>query len=108
MKVVSKVVFFIDGDAEANEYQASVVEHENSQWLVATWLEPLDGTARIPEWLIPMVSLPHFQQPDGLIRLGRTMPIQLLSASCPTELRQQFGAALNPLLVRTPEHASIH
>jgi len=104
---VAKAVFFIDGDESASEYQSWVISYENTLWLVATWLQAHASTERIPDRIVPLASFPHTPLQDGMFRLGRLMPRQLLSVDCPPELLRQFGAQTYPSLAHIPGPSSI-
>lgn len=108
MKVVAKAKFFMEGDSDADEYQAKIVEHAGARWLVATWLQPNDGGAPIPERLIPMDALPHSVLPNGIVQLGLLMPRQWLSAEAPMEQLLPVGTVVNPLLLKTRRDGNIH
>lgn len=107
-KHVAKAVFFIEGDENALEYQAHVIEHEGVLWLVATWLvENATGT-RYPDRIVPMDNLPHVVQADGLIRLGMLMPRLLLAQNAPPELLHEYGASAYPSLAHIRGPSSTH
>lgn len=106
--IFAKAVYFIEGDESAFEYQSMVISHEDSLWLVATWLESNDTGKRFPERIVPMATLSHLVQPDGLIRLGLLMPKQLVSTDCPEELLRKFGAITHPGAPHIPGPKSIH
>lgn len=104
---VAKAVFFLEDDENAFEYQAMVIEHSNSLWLVATWIEGNRTGVRYPERIIPMENLPHVVQKDGSIRLGPILPRELLSAEASRSLLQKYGAVIHPGLSQIPAHGSI-
>ena len=105
--IVAKAVYFIDGDENAQEYQSMVIAHENSLWLVATWLESNYTGTRYPDRIVPLASFSHAIEQSGLIRLGLLMPKPLLTVDCPQELLQQFGAVTHPSIAHIPGPSSI-
>ena len=105
--IIAKAVYFIEGDETASEYQSVVIQHNESLWLVATWLQSHAADKRYPERIVPMASLPHVVMPDGMTRLGLLMPRQLVSAECPPELLRKFCAEIHPAIVHIPGPSSI-
>ena len=91
-QIIAKVVYFLEGDEDAAEYQSMLIEYSGQHWIVASWIqEPATGM-RMPETIVPLAKLPHIKQQDGLIRLGVLMPAALLSPDAPAELLCKFGA----------------
>ena len=96
--LVAKVVYFIEGDEEAAEYQSMVIEFNNERWIVATWLQHLATGERWPERVFPLKSVPHVEYDTGLIRLGLLMPRQILEPDAPADLLRKFAATVYPTL----------
>ena len=104
----SKAVYFLEGDESAREYQSMVIEHEGAKWRVATWLrDPRTGT-RTPERIVPLERLGFAVQTDGLMRLGRTLPLALFAPDASSELLQSLAVALHPDAVNIPGFGSTH
>ena len=107
-KDIAKAVYFIAGDETAAEYQLMVIEFQGEKWLVATWFLMRTTGTKYPDRIIPLKSLPHVTQDNGMIRLGLLMPIELLHVEAPQELLQQFGAKEYPSLAQLPGPTSTH
>ena len=105
---IAKAVYFIDGDEEAAEYQSMVIEYQGEKWLVATWLRQQATGTKYPDRIVPLKTLPHATQENGLIRLGLLMPIALLQPDAPSTLLQQFDAQVYPSVALLQGPKSTH
>ncbi len=98
MNEIAKAVFFIDGDENAYEYQAAIVEYDGRKWFVANRFLEIATGMQIPAELIALDRLPHIFQADGLCRLGTLIPMELGTYPMPERLRHAYGAVENPAL----------
>ena len=105
---LQKAVYFLEDDDSATEHQSWVIKHAGAMWLVATWLkDPRTGT-RTPERIVPLEMLGYVVRTDGLIRLGRTLPLALFAPDASSELLQSLAVALHPDAVNIPGFGSTH
>ena len=95
-EIVGKAVYVIEGDQTGEEQQSMVIAHDNALWLVATWLQSNDTGRRYPERIVPMATLPHRVQLDGLFRLAQSIPRELVSPDASPEVLQRYGAVTHP------------
>ena len=102
--IVDKAVFLIDGE----NCQASVIVHEHAFWLVATWLEKIDTGRRYPDRIVPLDQFLPDESRASPIRLGLSVPRELLFVDCPQAALEKYRAQTHPCAIQFPTHGGMH
>ncbi|MDD2915326.1 MAG: hypothetical protein PHP70_08415 [Gallionella sp.] len=106
--IVGKAVFGLDVWNDQEDMQAMVILHKDTHWLVLSWLEAPSTGKRTPERIALLEKFYPAVMPDGLIRLGLTVPKELFDDPCPPELCRTFAVEDYPVLAHIPVSSSTH
>ena len=106
--IVGKAVYGLDVGNGPEEMQTIVILHKNTHWLVLSWLEATATGKRTPKKIALLEKFDPAVMPDGLIRLGRTVPKELFDNPCPKELCRTFAVEDYPVLSHIQVPPSSH
>lgn len=99
---IAKAIFTIEGHPEMGDCEADIVHWQGKVWFVANiFLEHRTGR-QIPAELVPLPLLAPLSEVDGVVQLGRSIPIELSYYPCPQPLRDALQ------VVDALEHVHIH
>ena len=106
-KLVAEALFVCEPDVDGI-CRGWIVEHEDSLWLVANWLQAHGTAERIPAQLIPLAKLAAKPTGDpGLYRFESAVPRALLTYPIPPALASEYGVVDAPGLVHIPGPRSV-